>query len=89
MASTVYKGDLAEVTFGHECGLALKHGVTVLNTPGTVDADYRGDIGVILINLSSTLLKKLDNLNENRLIVNVFKLFVFLSKTNNLESILF
>lgn len=32
-------------------GLALKHGITVLNTPGTVDADYRGEIGVILINL--------------------------------------
>lgn len=32
-------------------GLALKHGVTVLNSPGTVDADYRGQIGVILVNL--------------------------------------
>ena len=34
-------------------GLALKHGITVLNTPGTIDADYRGNIGVILVNLSS------------------------------------
>lgn len=34
-------------------GLALKHGLTVLNTPGTIDADYRGEIRVILINLSA------------------------------------
>ncbi len=33
-------------------GLALKRGLTVLNTPGTIDADYRGEIGIILINLS-------------------------------------
>jgi len=33
-------------------GLALKNGITVLNAPGTIDADYRGEIGVILINLS-------------------------------------
>jgi len=33
-------------------GLALKHGISVLNTPGTIDADYRGEIGVILVNLS-------------------------------------
>lgn len=43
---------------GYECqirprsGLALKHGVTVLNSPGTIDADYRGEICVILVNLS-------------------------------------
>ena len=43
---------------GYECqvrprsGLALKHGITVLNTPGTIDADYRGELGVLLINLS-------------------------------------
>ncbi len=46
-----------ELPPGYECqvrprsGLALRHGLTVLNTPGTVDADYRGEIGVILINL--------------------------------------
>lgn len=34
-------------------GLALKKGLTVLNTPGTIDADYRGEIGIILINLSN------------------------------------
>ena len=33
-------------------GLALKHGITVLNSPGTIDADYRGLIGIILVNLS-------------------------------------
>lgn len=33
-------------------GLALKHGITVLNSPGTIDSDYRGDIGVLLVNLS-------------------------------------
>ncbi|MBR5764357.1 MAG: dUTP diphosphatase, partial [Bacteroidaceae bacterium] len=35
-------------------GLALKKGITVLNSPGTIDADYRGEIGVVLVNLSDT-----------------------------------
>ena len=35
-------------------GLAAKHGITVLNSPGTIDADYRGEIKVILVNLSNT-----------------------------------
>ncbi len=36
-------------------GLAFKHGITVLNTPGTIDADYRGEIKVLLVNLSNDL----------------------------------
>lgn len=49
-------GIFAEIPSGYEIqvrprsGLALKHSVTILNTPGTIDADYRGEIGVILIN---------------------------------------
>ena len=38
-------------------GLALRHGVTVLNTPGTIDADYRGEIAVILINLGAVSIR--------------------------------
>ena len=34
-------------------GMALKHGIGVLNSPGTIDADYRGEIGIILVNLSN------------------------------------
>ena len=47
-----------QLPHGYECqlrprsGLSLKHGITLVNTPGTVDADYRGEVGIILINLS-------------------------------------
>ena len=55
----VKTGIYIELPVGYEAqvrprsGLALKKGITVLNSPGTIDSDYRGEIGVILINLSS------------------------------------
>jgi dUTP pyrophosphatase len=57
--SLVPTGLYLEIPAGYEAqvrprsGLALKRGLTVLNAPGTVDADYRGEVGVILINLSA------------------------------------
>lgn len=53
-------GLFIEIPVGYEAqvrprsGLAAKHGITVLNSPGTIDADYRGEIKVIAVNLSST-----------------------------------
>jgi len=53
-------GIFIELPVGYEAqvrprsGLAVKHGITVLNSPGTIDSDYRGELMVILINLSNT-----------------------------------
>ena len=43
-----------EIQIRPRSGMAFKHGITVLNTPGTIDADYRGEIKVLLVNLSNT-----------------------------------
>ncbi len=57
--SIVGTGIFIEIPIGYEAqvrprsGLAAKKGITVLNAPGTIDADYRGEIGVILVNLSN------------------------------------
>ena len=59
----VKTGLFLEIPAGFECqvrprsGLAWKKGLTVLNSPGTIDADYRGEVGVILINLSDQPIK--------------------------------
>ena len=55
----IYTGLFIELPVGYEAqvrprsGLAIKKGITVLNTPGTIDADYRGEVMVILVNLST------------------------------------
>jgi dUTP pyrophosphatase len=55
----VKTGLFLEIPVGYEAqirprsGLALKNGITILNSPGTIDADYRGEVGIILINCSS------------------------------------
>jgi dUTP pyrophosphatase len=57
--SLVKTGLFVEIPIGYEIqvrprsGLAFKKGITVLNSPGTIDADYRGEIGVLLVNLSA------------------------------------
>lgn len=57
--SIIPTGLFLEIPVGYEAqvrprsGLAAKKGITVLNAPGTIDADYRGEVGVILVNLSS------------------------------------
>lgn len=51
-------------------GLALKEGITVLNTPGTIDADYRGEIGVILANISDSVVAVHDGDRVCQMIIN-------------------
>lgn len=56
-------GIFLEIPIGYEAqvrprsGLALKRGLTVLNSPGTIDSDYRGEVGVIIVNLSNEIQK--------------------------------
>ncbi len=76
-------GIFMEIPSGYECqvrprsGLALKKGITVLNTPGTIDADYRGEVGVILINHSknSTTISNGDRIAQ--LVFNKFEQIVW------------
>lgn len=65
-------------------GLALKKGVTVLNSPGTIDADYRGDIGVILINHSHLLFEITDGERIAQLVIAKYERISW-EQTNSLE----
>ena len=68
-------GIFMELPVGYEAqvrprsGLAYKHGLTVLNSPGTIDADYRGEIGVVLVNLSDTPFEVVDGERIAQLVI--------------------
>ncbi len=66
-------------------GMALKHGITVLNTPGTIDADYRGEIKVLLINLSNEKFKISNGDRIAQMVVNKFEQVQF-KLVDNLDS---
>ena len=64
-----------EIQVRPRSGLAFKHGITVLNTPGTIDSDYRGEVKVLLINLSNEIYKIQPNERIGQLILGkVYKL---------------
>mgnify|MGYP006278371241 FL=1 len=69
-------GLFVEIPVGYEAqirprsGMAVKHGITVLNTPGTIDADYRGEIGVILVNLSDVEVEIRDGERVCQMVIN-------------------
>ena len=65
-------------------GLAYKHGITVLNSPGTIDADYRGEIKVLLVNLSNEKFEINDGERIAQMVINQY-LKVNFKPTENLE----
>ena len=58
-----------EIQVRPRSGLALKHGIALVNSPGTIDADYRGEIGVIMINLSATPFEVLPGMRIAQLVL--------------------
>ncbi len=54
-------------------GLAIKHGITLVNTPGTIDADYRGEIGIIMINLSNETFEIKDGERIAQMVINKYE----------------
>ena len=81
-------GLFIELPIGYEAqvrprsGLAYKHGVTVLNSPGTIDADYRGDVGVILINHGKQAFVVEDGMRIAQLVIAQYTQFDWNEVTN-------
>lgn len=63
-------------------GLALKHGITVLNAPGTIDADYRGEVGVVLINLGQAPYEVTDGERVAQLVIARYERVTFAEVTD-------
>ena len=80
-----------EIPLGYEIqirprsGLAYKNGITVLNSPGTIDSDYRGEIGILLINLSSESFEIISGERVAQMVLAKHELPHFV-KQNTLES---
>lgn len=60
-------------------GLALKHGITILNTPGTIDADYRGEVGAILVNMGDNEFTIVPHMRVAQMIIAAYEKAVCLS----------
>lgn len=58
-----------EVQVRPRSGLALKHGITLVNSPGTIDSDYRGEVGIIMLNTSSTVFEITHGLRIAQIVV--------------------
>ena len=69
-----------EMQIRPKSGLALRDGITVLNTPGTIDSDYRGEVGLILINLSSKPYKVEKGQKVGQAVFNKFETAKFISE---------
>jgi len=66
-------------------GLALKHGISIVNTPGTIDSDYRGEIGIVLINLSDTHVEIEDGQRIAQMVISKYEKIVWV-ETDDLEA---
>ena len=76
-----------EIQVRPRSGLALKHGITVLNTPGTIDSSYRGEVGVILVNLSNEAFDVKQGDRIAQLVLVPYAKILKFAKVNSLEEL--